>query len=75
VTVMSRFIRVITSLAILGLDFMTGPYIQVRSSSWSQWAGDLPFFFVWEIPSTWALEAADTAIDVVVLLALIWVIQ
>jgi hypothetical protein len=35
----------------------------------------LPFFFVWEIPSTWALEAVDAAIDVVVLLALVWVIQ
>jgi hypothetical protein len=36
----------------------------------------LPFFyFVWKVPSSWALEAADTAIDLVVLLALVQVID
>jgi hypothetical protein len=36
----------------------------------------LPFFFsVWHVPSSWALEAADTAIDVVTLLALVAVIE
>jgi hypothetical protein len=85
----------ITSLAILGLDFVTGPYIQVAIlfvvpvalATWSRGpvsgaavAVALPlvrllFFFVWEIPTTWALEAVNAAIDVVVLLALVWVIQ
>jgi hypothetical protein len=86
---------VITSLAILGLDFVTGPYIHVTIllvvpvalATWSRgpvWGATvavslplvrLPFFFVWETPTTWALEAVDAAIDVVVLLALVWVIQ
>jgi hypothetical protein len=36
----------------------------------------LPFFYyVWHVPSTWALEAADTAVDVAVLVALAWVID
>lgn len=86
---------VIFSLLILGLDFITGPYIHITillvvPVAMATWAGGpawgaivaaalplvrLPFFLVWEIPSTWALEAADTAIDVVVLLALVWVID
>ena len=85
----------VLSLAILGLDFVTGPYIQVAIlfvvpvalATWSGGLGRgtvvavalplvrLPFFFVWEVSSSWALEAADTAVDVVVLLAMVWVIQ
>ena len=85
----------VLSLAILGLDFVTGPYIQVAilfvvPVALATWSGGLvrgtvvavalplvrlPFFFVWEVSSSWALEAADTAVDVVVLLAMVWVIQ
>jgi hypothetical protein len=85
----------VLSLAILGLDFVTGPYIQVAilfvvPVALATWSGGLvwgtvvavalplvrlPFFFVWKVSSSWALEAADTAVDVVVLLGLVWVIQ
>jgi hypothetical protein len=32
------------------------------------------FFFVWKVPTSWPLEAADTAIDLVVLIVLVQVI-
>ena len=79
------------ALGILGLDLLTGPYIQVAIlgvfpvaiATWSHgrlWGSALaialplvrlPFFYyIWHVPSSWALEFADTAVDVVVLLAL-----
>jgi hypothetical protein len=79
------------ALAILGLDLLTGPYIQVAIlfvfpvaiATWSQgrlWGSALaivlplvrlPFFYyIWHVPSSWALESADTAVDVLVLFAL-----
>lgn len=79
------------SLAVLGLDLLTGPYIQVAILSvfpvaiatWSHGRGwgsalaialplvRLPFFYyIWHVPSSWALEFADTVVDVVVLLVL-----
>jgi hypothetical protein len=83
------------AIAILSLDLLTGPYIQVAIlfvfpvalATWkhgrrcgSLVAAALPlmrlpfFFFVWRVPSSWALEAADTAIDLVVLLLLVQLI-
>jgi hypothetical protein len=84
------------AIAILLLDFFTGPYIQVAIlfvfpvalATWRHgWlVGSvlavalplvrLPFFLsVWHVPSSWVLEAADTAIDVMTLLALVAVID
>jgi hypothetical protein len=87
---------ILLSIAILGLDYLTGPYIQltilfvfpVALATWGHgrlWGSvvatalplvRLPFYpSVWEIPNSWALEAADTAIDIFVLLALVRVID
>lgn len=83
------------AIAILSLDLLTGPYVQVAIlfvfpvalATWNHgqlWGSvvavalplmRLPFFyFVWKVPSSWALEAADTAIDLVVLLVLVQLI-
>jgi hypothetical protein len=36
----------------------------------------LPFFYYgWHVPSSWALEAADTSIDMLVLLGLVWIVD
>ena len=36
----------------------------------------LPFFFYfWQIPSSWLMEGLDTATDILVLLALVWMVQ
>jgi hypothetical protein len=82
--------------AILAVDFLTGPYVQVAIlfvfpvalATWSQgkiwgWvvAVSLPlarlpvFYLVWRVPSSWALEFVDTAIDVVVLLGMAQIID
>lgn len=82
--------------AILALDFLTGPYVQVAIlfvlpvalATWSQgktWGAvvavalplvRLPVFYaVWHVPSSWELELLDTAVDVVVLLALVQIID
>jgi len=84
------------AIAILSLDFLTGPYVQVAIlfvfpvalATWNHgrvWRSvmaaalplvRLPFFYlVWKVPSSWALEAADTGIDLIVLLALVQVIS
>jgi hypothetical protein len=83
------------SLAILVLDFLTGPHIHiailfvfpVALATWThgrRWgtaiAVILPLvrlpllYFVWKVPTSWRLEAADTAIDLVVLLVLVQLI-
>jgi hypothetical protein len=83
------------AIAILSLDFLTGPHVHiailfvfpVALATWNYgrlWGSviavvlplvRLPFFyFVWNAPSSWALEAADTTIDLVVLLILVQVI-
>jgi hypothetical protein len=85
-----------TAVAILSLDFFTGPYVQVAIlfvvpvalATWShgwRWGSlvaialplvRLPFFyFAWRVPSSWELEALDTAVDVIVLLALVQIID
>jgi len=82
--------------AILLLDFMTGPYIQiaillvfpVALATWSygrRWGLAiavllpllrLPFFvYFWHVPSSWLLEAIDTGTDILVLLALVWMVE
>jgi hypothetical protein len=82
--------------AILAVDFLTGPYVQVAIlfvfpvalATWSQgraWGAvvavalplvRLPVFYaVWHVPSSWELEFLDTAVDVVVLLALVQIID
>jgi len=89
-------VLVALAIAILSLDFLTGPYVQVAILSvfpvalatWNHgrlWgslmAAALPlvrlpfFYFVWKVPSSWALEAADTGIDLIVLLVLVQVIS
>jgi hypothetical protein len=83
------------ALAILSLDFFSGPYIQVSIlfvfpvalATWSHgrlWGSviavllptvRLPFFyFVWQVPISPVLPAADVAVDVLVLLGLVQVI-
>lgn len=85
----------VLSLAILMLDFLTGPHIHiailfvfpVAMTTWShgrRWgsvvAVALPLvrlpllYLVWKVPTSWPLEAADTGIDLVVLLGLVQVI-
>lgn len=35
----------------------------------------LPFFVaVWHVPSSWVLQAADTGVDIIVLLAIVWIV-
>lgn len=84
------------ALTMLGLDFLTGPYVQVAIlfvfpialATWSHgrlWGSvvavalpvsRLPFFYmVWNASRPWPLEAVDTGIDVLVLLALAWVVD
>jgi len=83
------------TIAILGLDLLTGPYVQVAIlfvfpvalATWNRgwpWgsvlAAALPlmrlpfFYFVWKVPTSWVLEAVDTAIDIIVLLVLVQLI-
>jgi hypothetical protein len=84
------------ALTILGLDFVTGPYIHVAIlfvfpvalATWSHgrlWGSvvavalpvlRVPFFYmVWNASRPWPLEVVDTAIDVLVLVALAWVVD
>lgn len=84
------------ALAIMVLDFFTGPFVQVAIlfvfpvalATWSQgwvWGAimaaalplmRLPFFYLaWHVPSSWVLEVADTAIDILVLLSMVWMID
>jgi hypothetical protein len=84
------------ALGVLGLEFLTGPHVQVATlfvfpvalATWSHgplWGSAvavalplvrLPFlYYVWQVPSPWALEAVDTAVDIVVMLALVRIID
>jgi hypothetical protein len=84
------------ALGVLGLDFLTGPYVHVAIlfvfpvalATWShgrRWGSlvaaalplvRLPFlYYVWQARSSWAWEAVDTAIHVVVLLMLVRIID
>jgi hypothetical protein len=65
------------AVAILVLDYLTGPHVHIEilfvfPAALATWKVFL--YFVWNAPTSWALEAVDTAIDLIVLLVLVQVI-